>query len=80
MDAYGYVPLEDMVVLYADVGACLLALANALDAKGVLTKTELASAAQERLLVLRGPGSTVDTSKLLLLQMLATTLESRPPD
>jgi hypothetical protein len=36
-----------------DTSASLLAIANALDAKGMLAKQELATAAQERLLVLQ---------------------------
>jgi hypothetical protein len=71
---------EALGLLYADISACFLAFANAFEAKGVLTKSELACGAQERLLVLEGPGSRVDPCKLLLLQALATVLERRPPD
>jgi hypothetical protein len=73
-------PATDIGFLYADLSACFLALANALEAKGVLTKCELATSAQERLLALQGRRSTVDANKLLLLQSLATLLEGRPPD
>ena len=72
--------MESVGILYADISACFLALANALEAKGILTKSELATGAQERLLVLQSPRSMVDPCKLLLLQSLATVLERRPPD
>ena len=71
---------KDIRDVYADVSACLLALANALAAKGVLTKSEFAAAAQERLLALRelAPGGAA--APLPLLQMLATELERKARD
>jgi hypothetical protein len=76
----GFVPTESMNVLYTDISACLLALANALEAKGVLTKRDIAEAAQERMLVLQEPSFPVDADRLLLLRALATVFETRPPD
>lgn len=41
---------KDFSDLYADLSACFLAIANALENAGVLSKNELVEAAQERLL------------------------------
>jgi hypothetical protein len=76
----GYVPINDMALLYEDLTATLLALANALDAKGVLTKAEFASFAQERLLVLRRSPVLEGPGRFAILQMLATDLEGRQQD
>jgi hypothetical protein len=67
-------------LIYRDIAACFLALANALAAKGVLTKTELAQAAQERLLALQAlvPGATAES--LPLLHGLAVALERKAED
>lgn len=58
-----------------DVTSAILALANALVAKGVLSKQEIAEAAQERLLtVLQGHRLEAEP-RLELLRELATAFE-----
>ncbi|MFO0325717.1 MAG: hypothetical protein ACK50D_12060 [Burkholderiales bacterium] len=66
--------------LHTDFSACMLALANALHAKGVLTKSELAAAAQERLLEIQLKHPLGKTVLLVTLQQLATDLERQPLD
>jgi len=44
---------KDFADLYADLSACFLALANALENAGVVSKNEIVEAAQERLLSIR---------------------------
>jgi hypothetical protein len=44
--------MKDIQDLYSDVSACLLAICNALDASGAVSKEALTEAFQERLLVL----------------------------
>lgn len=72
--------MNDIETLYADISACLLALANALDAKGVLTKAEFAAAAQERFLALKGLLPWASTATLPMLHELATRVETRSGD
>jgi len=66
--------------IYQDLAACFLALANALEAKGVLTKRELAAAAQERYLVLQLKLPPEDVERLVLLHGLATQVEQKAAD
>lgn len=67
-------------VLYEDVTACFLALAHALDAKGVLKKSEFAAAARERIVYMRAPGQPVETPPPAMLLLLATELERLEAD
>jgi len=71
---------DDVGQLYRDVIASLLALSNALEKANVLTKSDIAEAAQERLLVLREAFEGDDAPRLLLLETMATRFESLPPD
>lgn len=64
--------MDEISWLYTDLAACFLAIANALEKKGVLTKQELSESFQERLLTL-----TVDhdpEAPLVLLRQIATKL------
>lgn len=72
--------VEDARFIYQDLGACWLALANALEAKGLLTKPDIAAAAQERLLVLRERLPKEAAERLVLLHSLATEFERVPGD
>lgn len=67
-------------IIATDISACFLALANALDAKDVLTKGELAAAAQERLLSLQEILPAEAVEKLEMLRALATELEQKAGD
>ena len=71
---------DDVGQLYRDVIASLLALANALEKANLLTKSELAEAAQERLLVLREAFEDEEAPRLLLLETMATRFERIPLD
>ncbi|MDP2815752.1 MAG: hypothetical protein Q8O19_03630 [Rectinemataceae bacterium] len=64
--------------MYEDITASFLALANALHAKGVLTKNELAESAQERLLECAGTAGLPGTDKFVLLRCLAVAFERSP--
>jgi hypothetical protein len=66
--------------IYRDIAACFLALANALAAKGVMTKTELAQAAQERLLALLTLWPEATEKSFPLLHELAIALERKAGD
>ncbi|MFN5191298.1 MAG: hypothetical protein ACK51V_02605 [bacterium] len=66
--------------LYQDLTASLLAITNALAAKGVVTKQEIAHAATERLLVLKELLPAEETHSLVLLQALSTSFERVPGD
>lgn len=59
--------------LYQDLSACFLALANALEKSGALSKADLQTAAQERLLTL-ATGSQIADSAFPLLQGLSLHL------
>ena len=67
---------NSLSAMYADISACLLAITNALSAKGVLTKEEMTAAAQERLLAMQPDGkpNAFFPYELLLLQHLARAL------
>ena len=72
---------QDLLDLYADLGACLMAFANALESTGTVTKAEIAEAAQERFIDLCSnckPGEALP-HPLLMLRMLATNLTSTEP-
>ena len=71
---------NDIRALYADFSACLLAITNALSAKGVLTKVELSESAQERLLAMQPSGAPDEISPhpFYLLRQLAIALPSSP--
>jgi hypothetical protein len=71
---------EELRWTITDMGACFLALCNALDAKGVLSKAEIAHAAQERLLALQALLPQEQLGPLATLQTLATALERKPGD
>jgi hypothetical protein len=71
---------NDVGQLYRDVIASLLALSNALEKAQVVTKAEIAAAAQERLLVLRGAFEGDAPPRLLLLEAMATRFEGIPLD
>ena len=71
---------DDVGQLYRDVIASLLALSNALEKANVVTKSQIAEAAQERLLVLREAFEGEDAPRLLLLQTMATRFEQLPSD
>lgn len=66
--------------IYRDVAACFLALANALAAKGLLTKSEIAQAAQERLLALTELTPGADTDSFPMLRALSVDLERKSGD
>lgn len=59
-----------------DVMACFHALADALEAKGVLTKQELAEAAQEALLRLCADKPPEEVPGLLVLKTIAALFET----
>ena len=67
-------------VMLMDISQTFYALANALDAKGVLSKTEFAEAMQERLLreTARLPSAVV--AQYVLLPSMAKALETSPTD
>lgn len=71
---------QDLGDLYADMSACLLTISNALTTKGLLTKEEIAEAAQERLLAMQPSGKPDEQSPspYVLLKMLAVDLPSTP--
>lgn len=73
--------MDETEDLYADISACLLALCNALNAKGVLSKTELAEAFQERLLAMQPSGepNEICPQPLLLLRQMAVDLQRTRP-
>ena len=71
---------DDVGQLYRDVIASLLALSNALEKANVLTKSQIAEAAQERLLVLRQAFEGEGPPRLLLLETMATRFETLPSD
>lgn len=67
-------------IIGRDFAACFLALANALEAKGVLTKSDIAAAAQERYLVLQARMPAEGVARFAMLKALATGLERMPGD
>lgn len=71
---------EDVGELYRDVIASLLALSNALEKANLVTKSDIAEAAQERLLVLREAFEGKEVPRLLLLEAMATRFEGIPVD
>ena len=71
---------DDVGQLYRDVIASLLAISNALEKANVVTKGDIAEAAQERLLVRREAFEGKETPRLLLLEALATRFETLPLD
>jgi hypothetical protein len=72
---------DDVGQLYRDVIASLLALSNALEKANVLTKSDIAEAAQERLLALREAfEKDAKAPRLLLLEAMATRFERIPLD
>jgi hypothetical protein len=72
---------DDVGQLYRDVIASLLALSNALEKANVLTKSDIAEAAQERLLALREAfEKDANAPRLLLLEAMATRFERIPLD
>lgn len=71
---------DDVGQLYRDVIASLLALSNALEKAKVVTKAQIAEAAQERLLVLRKAFEGEEAPRLLLLEAMATRFERLPSD
>ena len=72
---------DDVGQLYRDVIASLLALSNALEKAKVVTKAQIAEAAQERLLVLREEFEAKgEAPRLLLLEAMATSFERIPVD
>lgn len=70
---------DDVGQLYRDVIASLLALSNALEKANVLSKADLAAAAQERLLIVR-EAFREEAPRLLLLEAMATRFEQIPND
>ena len=72
--------MGDFEIIACDLSACFLALANALEAKGVLSKSELAAAAQERYLVLQERWPPEDIERLAILGGLSTQFEGLPGD
>jgi hypothetical protein len=71
---------DDVGQLYRDIIASLLALSNALEKANVVTKSQIAEAAQERLLVLREALEGERPPRLLLLETMATRFERIPGD
>ena len=72
---------DDVGQLYRDVIASLLALCNSLEKAKVLTKSDVAEAAQERLIVLREAFErSGEKPRLLLLEAMATKFERIPLD
>ena len=71
---------EKIAALYADLSACFLALINALDKKGVLSKAEMTESAQERLLALQPTGKPNPSApyNLVLLEPLAPHVYKTP--
>ena len=75
----GLATAQDVGELYQDISACLLALANALEESGVLTREQLQEAAQERLLAMQPAGPDEQCpAPLRLLKMLATGVTRAP--
>lgn len=72
----GYATVQELGEFQADVAACILVFASALEAKGILSNAELREAAQERLLTLRISGGQEHPYRLL--EMMATQLPSKP--
>ena len=73
--------LEDTMAIHAtDLSASILALVNALVARKLITKAEIAAAAQERLLTLREKLPPATVERLALLHAMATKLEQVPDD
>lgn len=72
--------MEEIEQLYADLSACLLAIANALDASGSVKKAALAESFQERLLALQlaGHPDAKSPDKFLLLRRFALELLRSP--
>lgn len=71
---------QDIQDLYADLSACLLTLANALEQNGAVSKQQIAECAQERLLAMQPSGEPDDYSPhaFLLLRFLALDLLKTP--
>lgn len=67
---------KDFADLYADLTACLLALANAFENAGVLSKAQIAEAAQERLLSIQlsCQADGIEAPPFYLLRLLAIDL------
>ncbi len=72
---------DNLDAMYADISACMLALCNALDAKGLLSKAEMSEAFQEHLLAMQPSGEADELSPypFPLLRLLATGLNTSPP-
>ena len=68
----------DFANLYADLSACMLALANALENAGVLSKNQIMEAAQERFLSIQLSlqGQGLEGPPFHLLRTLAIDLSS----
>ena len=69
---------KDFADLYADLTACFLALANALENNGIVSKGEIAEAGQERLLSIQlaCQAEGIEAPPFHLLRMLAIDLSS----
>ena len=69
---------KDFADLYADLSGCLLALTNALENAGILSKERMAEAAQQRLLaiLLACQADDVAPPPLHLLRLMAIDLGS----
>jgi hypothetical protein len=73
-----FATVKEIGELHADMAACFLAFASALEAKGILSNAEMREAAQERLLTLRSPSSPTKEVPYRLLEMMAMNLPSNP--
>jgi len=74
----GFATVQELGEFQADVAACVLAFAAALEANGILSNAELREAAQERLLSLRASSSPTKDVPYRLLELIATQLPSNP--
>lgn len=70
--------MQELGDAMADFSACILAIASALEKKGLLSNEEMRHAAQERLLTLRA--QVLHQHPYPLLEMMATKLPSRPDE
>lgn len=68
---------QDIGDLYADINACLLAIASTLEKKGLLTNAELREAAQERRQTMV---ELAPQHPFVLLSLMATEFPSNPDD
>ena len=74
--------IPDILDLYADLSASFLALVNALENAGAVSKAQIAESAQERLIAIHSARRPDEPPPppLLLLRTLAIDLASTPLD